>query len=259
MIITLTTIFFIFGLIIGSFLNVVILRLNTEKSFGGRSACMSCQNKLSWYELIPVVSFLFLGGRCKNCKTKISGQYPIVEIISGIIFASLFLKFQDLFLSNTINFSFTYAYYVAIFSLLLVIAVYDVKHKIIPDMLSLILGVLGFVGLFIFNSSGFYLHTPSVLDFLSGLFIAFPFAFFWFVSKGTWMGLGDAKLAIGLGWLLGLSRVFSGAVVAFWVGAIVGLFLVIFRKNYGMKSEIPFAPYLVLGAFLAFIFELHLF
>lgn len=259
MIITLTTIFFVFGLVIGSFLNVVILRLNTEKSFGGRSACMSCQNKLCWYELIPVVSFLCLGGRCKNCKTKISSQYPIVEVLSGIIFASLFLKFQDLFLSNVINFSFTYAYYVAMFSLLLVIAVYDVRHKIIPDILSLIFGILGFVGLFVFNGYGFYPHIPSALDFLSGLFIASPFAFFWLVSKGTWMGLGDAKLAIGLGWLLGLSRVFSGAVVSFWIGAIVGLFLVVFRKNYGMKSEIPFAPYLALGAFLAFIFELHLF
>ena len=255
----LSLIFFIFGLIIGSFLNVVIFRLNTEKSFGGRSACMSCQNKLSWYELIPVVSFLFLGGRCKNCKTIISGQYPIVETATGIIFAATFLKFQDIFFLDAINFSFTYAYYVVMFSLLLVIAVYDFKHKIIPDTLSIIFGILGFLGLFFFSDFGFYPHMPSLLEFLSGLLIATPLALFWLVSKGSWMGLGDAKLALGLGWLLGLSRVFSGAVVAFWIGAIVGLFLVLFKKNYGMKSEIPFAPYLALGAFLAFIFELHLF
>ena len=257
--IILTIIFFCFGLIIGSFLNVVIFRLNTEKSFGGRSACMSCQNKLSWYELIPVASFLFLGGRCKNCKTKISGQYPIVETATGIIFAAIFLKFQDIFFLDAINFSFTYAYFVAMFSLLLVIAVYDFKHKIIPDTLSIIFGILGFLGLFFFSDFGFYPHMPSLLEFLSGLLIATPLALFWLVSKGSWMGLGDAKLALGLGWLLGLSRVFSGAVVAFWIGAIVGLFLVLFKKNYGMKSEIPFAPYLALGAFLAFIFELHLF
>jgi prepilin signal peptidase PulO-like enzyme (type II secretory pathway) len=73
------------------------------------------------------------------------------------------------------------------------------------------------------------------------------------------MGFGDAKLAVGLGWLLGLSRALSGLMVAFWSGAIVGIFLMFSKAKYGMKSEIPFAPFLVLGTFLAFIFELHLF
>ncbi len=260
MITILTLIFFILGLIIGSFLNVVIIRLNTEKTFGGRSACMSCQNQLVWYELIPVFSFLGLRGRCRNCKTKISMQYPLVEFLTALIFAALFLKFQDVFFySSTLVFSFTYAYYASVFSLLLVIAVYDLKHKIIPDVLSVVLGILAFIGLFLFNSLGFYLHIPSILELLSGLIIAAPFAFFWFISKGTWMGLGDAKLAIGLGWLLGLSRALSGVVVAFWIGAIIGLALVVFSKKHGMKSQIPFAPYLVLGTLLAFLFELHLF
>jgi leader peptidase (prepilin peptidase)/N-methyltransferase len=220
---------------------------------------MSCQNRLTWYELIPVFSFLGLGGRCKTCKIKISIQYPIVELIAGFIFAALFLKFQDIFFLNTLSFSFTYAYYAVAFSLLLVIAVYDIRHKIIPDTLSLFLGVLGFVGLFFFDSSGFHLHLPSIMEFLSGLFIAAPFALFWFMSSGKWMGLGDAKLAIGLGWLLGFSRALSGVVVAFWIGAVAGLSLVIFSKKHGMKSEIPFAPYLVLGTVLAFLFELHIF
>jgi prepilin signal peptidase PulO-like enzyme (type II secretory pathway) len=260
MITILTLIFLIFGLIIGSFLNVVILRLNTERSFGGRSGCMSCMNTLSWYELIPVFSFLGLRGRCKNCKAKISIQYPIVELITGFIFAALFLKFQNIFFYNTVPvFSFTYAYYAVAFSLLLVIAVYDIRHKIIPDKLSLVLGIWSFLGLFFFSSSGFYPHIPSILELASGLIIAAPFALFWLVSSGKWMGLGDAKLAISFGWLLGLSRALSGVVVAFWVGAIVGLTLVIFSKKHGMKSEIPFAPYLVLGTLIAFLFELHLF
>jgi leader peptidase (prepilin peptidase)/N-methyltransferase len=259
MIFLLTTIFFALGLIIGSFLNVVIFRLNTERSFGGRSGCMTCQNQLTWYELIPVFSFLGLGGRCRNCKVKISLQYPIVEFISGFIFAGLFLKFQDIFFFNTLVFSFTYAFYATTFSLLLVIAVYDFRHKIIPDALAFVVGILGFVGLFLFNSYGFYPHLPSILEFLSGLFISVPFALLWLISRGTWMGLGDAKLAIGLGWLLGLSRILSGVVVAFWIGAIAGIFLVAFSKKYKMKSELPFAPYLVLGTILAFLFELHLF
>lgn len=262
MIPTLTIIFFVLGLIIGSFLNVVIIRLNTERSLGGRSGCMSCGHTLSWHELIPVFSFLFLAGRCLKCKAKISFQYPLVELITGLVFALLFLKFQDAFFLNTLIFSFTYAYYAAVFSLIVVIAVYDLRHKIIPDVLSFILAILGFVGLFLLNSNGmlsFSMHLPTLWGFLSGFIIAAPFAFFWLISKGAWMGLGDAKLAIGLGWVLGLSRAVSGVVVAFWIGAVVGIFLVVFSKDHGMKSEIPFAPYLALGALLAFLFELHLF
>jgi len=220
---------------------------------------MSCQNKLAWYELIPLISFVVLVGRCRSCKTKISIQYPVVELISGLIFAGLFLKFQDIFFLNNLIFIFTYAYYAVMFSLLVVIAFYDLRHKIIPDALAFVLGILAFAGLFFFNVNGFYPHVPSIWEFLSGLIIAAPFAFFWLVSKGKWMGLGDAKLAISLGWLLGLSSALSGVVLAFWIGAIVGLSLVIFSKKHGMKSEIPFAPYLVLGTLLAFIFELHLF
>ncbi len=252
-------IFFILGLIIGSFLNVVIFRFNTERSFGGRSGCMVCQNKLCWYELIPLVSFFALGGRCRNCKVKISIQYPIVEFISGLIFAGLFLKFQDIFYINTLVFSISYAYYAMMFSILLVIAVYDFKHKIIPDMLSFVFSVIAFIGLFFFSDYIFYFHIPTILEFLSGILLALPFALIWFVSKGAWMGLGDAKLALGLGWLLGFSRILSGAVVAFWSGAIVGLILIVFSKKHGIKSEIPFAPFLVLGVLIAFLFELSLF
>lgn len=261
----LTIIFFTLGLIIGSFLNVVIFRFNTERSFGGRSGCMTCQNQLSWYELIPVLSFLVLRGRCKKCRSRISSQYPIVELAAGLIFAGLFLKFQNVFFLDPLVFSFTYAYYAAFFSLLLVIAAYDFRHKIIPDTLSLAVGVLGFIGLFFFDTyglsaqAGFYPHFPSLMEFLSGFLLTIPFALFWLISRGTWMGLGDAKLAIGLGWVLGPARVLSGAVAAFWIGALGGLALVIFSKRYGMKSEIPFAPYLVLGAILAFLLELHLF
>ena len=159
-------------------------------------------------------------------------------------------------------FSVTYIYYAFMFSLLLVIATYDLKHKIIPDKLSFIFGILAFIGLFLFNTSNsfiFYPHIPSILEFLSGVLVALPFALLWLVSRGAWMGLGDPKLILGLGWLSGLGVALSGIVVAFWSGAIVGIFLIILKKGYGMKSEIPFAPYLVLGAFLAFIFDLHLF
>ncbi len=267
MISILTIIFFCFGLIIGSFLNVVILRFNTERSLGGRSACMSCSNKLSWYELIPLFSFLGLGGRCRNCKTKISIQYPIVECLTGIIFALLFLKFQNIFIFGSILvFSAVYAYYAVMFALLVVIAVYDVKHKIIPDVLSLVFGVLAFLGMFFFSSgtyfgsTGFTPHWPSLLNLFSGVIIALPFATLWLVSKGAWIGLGDGKLALGLGWFLGFYLAITAVMIAFWVGAIIGVGLIIFSsKKYGLKSEIPFAVYLVLGTLLVFFCNIQLF
>lgn len=255
----LTIIFFVFGLIIGSFLNVVIFRFNTGHSFRGRSKCLSCQNKLGWYELIPIFSFLALRGRCKNCQVKISVQYPIVELLSGLIFAALFLKFQDIFYLDTVSFSISYGYYAAMFSILLIIAVYDFKHKIIPDVLAFVFGLLAFIGLFLFKNYLFYPHLPTLSEYLSGVLLSLPFALVWLVSKGKWMGLGDAKISLGLGWLLGFSRILSGIVLAFWSGAAIGLLLIAFSGRHSMKSEIPFAPFLFLGVLLAFLFELQLF
>jgi prepilin signal peptidase PulO-like enzyme (type II secretory pathway) len=220
---------------------------------------MSCRNTLCWYELIPLLSFCALGGRCRNCKTKISIQYPLVELVSGFIFVGIFLKFQDIFFTDTIVFAITYAYYTVLFSLLLVISAYDIRHKVIPDTLALVFGMCAFLGLFIFNASGFFPHIPTLWEFLSGVFLSLPFALMWLLSRGTWMGLGDAKLAVGLGFLLGPAKILTGAVLAFWSGAIIGLCLVIFSRKYKIKSEIPFAPFLILGTILAFFFELNIF
>lgn len=225
---------------------------------------MSCHKRLLWYELVPIFSFLGLKGRCRNCKTKISIQYPLVEFATGLIFASLFLKFSGLFYEHFFMFGITFDYYAVMFSILLVIAVYDLRHKIIPDTLAFIFGVLAFVGLFFFDGYFFSPHIPSVLEFFSGVIVALPFALFWLISGGRWMGLGDAKLSLGIGWLLGIPLAFSGMALAFWFGAIIGIILLVFFRNRkiserGMKSEIPFAPFLVLGAFLAFILDLQIF
>src|SRR3989344_165028 len=251
-------IFFAFGLTIGRFLNVVIYRLNTNRSLGGRSACMSCESKLRFHELIPLISFLILRGRCGTCKTRISVQYPLVELATWLIFVLLFLKFQDLFFINLLSFVVTYAYYGILFSILVVIAAYDFRHKIIPDVLSFSFSALAFLGIFFFQNSnflGFSFHLPSIWEFFSGVIIASPFALLWFISKGAWMGLGDAKLSLGIGWLLGLTGGFYAVVLAFWIGAISGIILMMTSSRYKMKTEIPFAPYLILGTLLVFLFN----
>ncbi len=258
MIFILTAVFFTLGLIIGSFLNVVILRLNTARSLGGRSACMSCQRNLEWYELVPFVSFIALRGRCRSCKTKISIQYPLVELLAGALFALLYLRFSSLggpALGGQVFFSFLlpYAYYALGFCLLLVIAVYDLRHKIIPDRLVAGFGVLSLAGLFVF------VPAPGNTIF-AGIFLALPFLCLWLLSRGAWIGLGDAKLVLGIGWFLGFAEALSAIMLAFWSGALIGVALIVYqRKSIGLKTEIPFAPFLVLGAFLAFIFSLHLF
>ena len=122
---------FIFGAIIGSFLNVVSLRFNTGVGLGGRSMCMSCGKTLRWMELIPVFSFIFLRGACRKCKSKISWQYPLIEFISGAIFVLILLKFppvSPLAALSTLMYLLTAC-------ILIVIAAYDAKHQIIPDPL----------------------------------------------------------------------------------------------------------------------------
>src|ERR1035437_5926097 len=122
--------------------------------------------------MVPLFNFLVLRGRCRNCKTKISFQYPLVEFATALIFAALFLKFQDLFFMNTLIFAFTLAYYATMFSLLMVISFYDLRHKIIPDTLSAVFGILAFLGMFLFSNFIFFPHFPSLLELLSCIFIA---------------------------------------------------------------------------------------
>lgn len=256
---------FIIGLLIGSFLNVVIYRYNTGLSFAkGRSQCFVCGKKLEWYELIPVLSFLVQKGRCSSCQTKISLQYPLVELLTGILFVCVVIRQMSLFsifslYEHGVTYSLLLAlYYFIIVSLLVVIGVYDVRHKIIPDGI-----VYAFIGLalgklFLFTYLfGLPLTLVGTLDLLAPLLLSLPFAFLWFVSKGMWIGFGDAKLVFGIGALLGFSLGLSAVMSAFWIGALFSLIIVLVQKIYStsthinLKSEIPFAPFLILGTLFA--------
>jgi len=242
---------FVFGAIIGSFLNVVSLRFNTGMGVNGRSKCFSCGKGLVWHELIPILSFAAQKGRCKKCKSKISWQYPVVEFLSGAIFVLIFVKFPPVDAASAI----TTLIYLFITALLIVITVYDIKHKIIPDSLSYTFAVVAFASLF-FGSGGVIggaslFHVPLLINLLAGPLCALPFAILWAVSRGAWMGLGDAKLMLGIGWTLGFVAAVSSLVLAFWIGAIVSVLwmFVRFGKVKG-RYEIPFAPYLILGMYI---------
>lgn len=212
----------------------------------GRSKCFSCGKTLHWYELIPLFSFIFLGGKCSGCKSKISLQYPIVEFLTGILFALVFLKFGISMLTP---------FYLVVICLLIAIAIYDLRHKIIPDGMVFSFDAVAFLFL-LFTNHFNVLSMPALLDLWAGpIFFAF-FAFFWLVSGGRWMGLGDAKLALGVGWLLGISEGTIGLMLAFWIGAGVSIIILLLQRlnisRFGltMKSEMPFAPFIILAFFI---------
>ena len=243
---------FVFGVIIGSFLNVVSLRFNTGTGIGGRSMCMSCGTSLTWKELVPLFSFLAQRGACKKCKSKISWQYPLVEFMAGVIFVLIFLVFPPV---SAIAAVLTLIY-VLCSCLLLVITVYDIKHKIIPDQFSYAFSALALASLFVGGSSWF--HMPGYMALIAGPLIALPFALLWLVSRGTWMGLGDGKLALGIGWLLGVNGGVNAVILAFWIAAVISVAWLLFTyKRFKPRTEVPFGPYLILGLYLVLFFHIQ--
>ena len=253
---------FLLGTIIGSFLNVVIYRFNTGKTIvKGRSICMTCNRELRWYELIPIFSFLIQSGKCRRCAEQISHQYPIVEFITGLLFVLVAYHFLPILFFTPLSYLFLVTFYVFIFSLLIVISVYDFRHKIIPDTLVYIFAFVSFLSIFI-NPLGFgpLFVVPALSYFLAGPLLALPFFLLWLLSRGKWMGLGDGKLMLGLGWMLGIYQGLASIILAFWIGAIISLLAMFFsRKKISMKTEIPFAPFLIIGAFIVFLFGLDVF
>ena len=266
----------ILGCIIGSFLNVVMLRFNTGKSLKGRSQCFSCSHTLCWYELVPVFSWLFQRGLCRHCSSKISKTYVIGELLTGGFFG--LITSRALFFAGDIYSSpylVSTLFLFVLFSILLVILFYDIRHKIIPDSLSFAFGILSFTSLFffsfqssVFSFVGFQL--PSLWAVLAGALVPLPFIILWIVSKGRWIGLGDPKLMVGMGFLFGMTRGFSSVFLAFWIGALFALGVLFTNKVLGktllrrgkksiMKEEIPFAPFLILATLATLVFNFNLF
>jgi leader peptidase (prepilin peptidase)/N-methyltransferase len=254
---------FVFGLIIGSFLNVVILRYNTGMSINGRSGCFSCGKKLEWYELVPVLSFLIQKGKCRKCGARLSWQYPIVEALTGVLFVATFLKYKVLLLSQqTVSIGVTKVlFFFVIWSILEVIVVYDIRHKIIPDGFVYAFDILALLHILIIMRSVLF-SQETLYAIIAGPILCLPFFLLWLLSQGKWIGFGDVKLALGMGWMLGLIYGFSAIVLSFWIGAAFSILQILISqlksngKQLTMKSEIPFAPYLILGLALVYFFQI---
>ena len=240
---------FLFGLAIGSFLNCVIYRLEKGENFiMGRSHCPHCGHVLSWQDLIPIFSFLFLRGKCRYCQKPISWQYPLVEISTGLLFLTTYnLQLTTYNLQNLLVFS----YWLFVVCCLVIIFVSDLKHYIIPDRVIYPAIVIAFL----YNIHQFAIDNQQLT--INNFLFAFGAAAFFLtivlISRGKWMGVGDIKLAFFMGLFLGWPKILFALFLAFFIGAIIGVGLIIFGKKT-LKSEIPFGPFLVSGTFLALFF-----
>ncbi len=235
---------FIFGSIWGSFCNVCIYRLpNNESVIKGRSFCPSCKNQIKWYDNIPFLSFIFLRGKCRNCSNKISFQYFLVELLSGISFLAIFFLY---------GISITTLLLIILSIFFIIIFFIDLKHYIIQNELTFPLMVIGFIKSFDpnLNQTIFPNYINSLLGGIFGYSIIWLIIFFYKkVRNKEGMGLGDAKLMAVVGFWFGwISIPFT-----IFISSVVALVLVIpslLKKTKDMSAQIPFGPYIIIGCIL---------
>ncbi|OGD61101.1 hypothetical protein A3I57_00835 [Candidatus Beckwithbacteria bacterium RIFCSPLOWO2_02_FULL_47_23] len=237
---------FLLGICLGSFLSVVLYRLRVGGSaLKGRSVCDHCRKKIAWYDNLPLLSFLLLGGKCRRCRRPINPEYPLTELIIGIEFVWVYwlLKINFNFF-NWIEGWYSFAllaYWLILFSGAVAIAIYDFQHQLIPDQILLPLIVVAFLRLFVSQNWSVVPAAFGSMAFLGVLHL---------VTRGKGMGLGDVKLGFLLGLVLGWPQIMTAYFLAFLTGAIAGVILIVV-KGKNLKSKIAFGPFLILGMIIA--------
>ncbi|TMA82498.1 MAG: prepilin peptidase [Deltaproteobacteria bacterium] len=234
---------FVFGAMIGSFLNVCIVRLPEERSIvRPRSHCPSCGHQIAWYDNLPVVSFVLLRGRCRVCGVRISPLYPTVELLTGALAVALWMR-----LGTTLAF----AGYFLFAAALVTITFIDLDHRIIPDVISLP-GIV--VGLAVSFVSPLVTPLGALLGVLAGGGVLLGIATGYEMLRGReGMGGGDVKLLAMIGAFLGWQSVFVTLMVASLIGSIIGVGLMIYQRA-DTKLAIPFGPFLAGGALVSLFF-----
>jgi leader peptidase (prepilin peptidase)/N-methyltransferase len=247
-------IFLILGLIIGSFLNAVVYRLEAVESLLERSHCPHCKKKVRWFDNVPLFSFILLSAKCRDCGEKISWQYPVVELATGVVFALIGNYFFDILDFSSLALT---MYYLVVFSILMIIFVYDFKYMEIP-MLVLWLGTGVSLAFFLFADWQNFQSAASILELrtISGIIGGLVAGGFFYAlaaySKETWMGYGDAYLGLLVGLVVGWPNILVALMLSFTIGALVSVGLIAVSKKT-MKSQVPFAPFLITGTFLVVI------
>ncbi len=239
---------FFLGLVIGSFLNALIWRLHSgEKISVGRSHCVHCGHSLRFRDLWPVISFILLRGKCRDCSKNISWQYPIIELVTAILFGVIsyyFLGWEAINVSWQVYLKL--AIYLIFTAILVVIFVYDCLYYLILDKVTIPAMIIAVI-------AGVVLGLPWWDMALGGL-VGFGFFYLqYLVSSGRWIGGGDLRLGLLMGLMLGWKKTIVALLLAYWVGAVVSLiFLALKKKEW--KSEIPFGTFLTASTLLVLFY-----
>lgn len=253
------------GLAIGSFLNVLIDRLPQEELITGRSHCDHCKKDLAWYDLMPILSYVYLGARCRYCGKKLSFSYPLVEAITGVMFVFVVMRglgptSPDLVgvrgvkdiggeLLSIHTQTLALLALLGILSCGIVIFFSDLKYQVIPDSIEVSLFAFSF--LFLITEG----VTPKVflVQVVAAFVVTLPILLLFLLTKGKAMGFGDVKLSFNIGFLLGIMGGLAALYIGFITGAIVGLALIFLGKKK-LKSKIAFGPFLIIGLILMLFF-----
>jgi leader peptidase (prepilin peptidase)/N-methyltransferase len=240
-----TIIIFILGLIVGSFLNVCIYRLPRGKSVvSPPSACPSCNVPIKPWDNIPLLSYIFLRGKCRKCGERISIRYPIVELLNGIFYLAVFKFF---------GFGWHLPFLFAFASAMIVITFIDLDFQIIPDAITLPGIVVGLVGASFILPDPFVVSTVGFKNSIAGLLLGGGLFFLIAVLSRGGMGGGDIKMMAMVGSFMGWKAVLMTTFLGSLAGSIVGIFLMLF-KGKGRKTKIPFGPFLALGVVITLFF-----
>lgn len=227
--------FFLFGLVVGSFLNVCIFRIpKGETVVTVPSHCTSCGHKLVWYDLFPFFSYLFLGGKCRYCKAKISVQYPIVELLNALLWVVIYIVFGGLSVTSVI--------YCLFASALVVISVIDIRDGIIPDRINAFIFILGII----ITALDYNNWAVHIIGFFA---VSVPLLVPLFI-KG--MGGGDVKLFAVCGLLVGWKLIVLTLVAACFLGTAFSIFIMIKNKATG-KTAVKFGPFISLGLLISVV------
>lgn len=233
-------IFILLGLIMGSFLGVVIDRLPRSESISkGRSRCDSCHRKLNITELIPLISFIIQGAKCRVCKIKLSFRYPIFELLTAGAYLLCYFRF---------GFSINTLFAIVFSSLCIVITFIDIDTMLIYDRFHFFILMLALVEAIAFKKDFFHLLIASLI-------VSVPLYIIAIVSGG--MGAGDIKLMFVSGFLLGITKILVSFVIAVIVGGIYG-FAMLYNKKLHREDAIPFGPFLCLGLFVALLYGIEI-
>ncbi len=236
------------GLFMGSFFNVLADRLSMGKTILGRSMCDSCGHMLEWKDLIPIVSFTLLKGKCRYCKASFSIQYPLSELFTAAVFVLTY------YLSlHTYNQEALHIVHLLIASVFVVMLLSDLRYQILPDEMQIVLLFGALVRLFIMYQPTFSWNELSPY-LLGSIVVMVPLLLVFLFSKGRGMGFGDVKFAVGMGLLLGMWSGLIAMYIAFLLGGVIGAAILLLNRGT-MKSKIAFGPFLLIGTYLMLFFE----